>query len=85
MPKDDVVEAEVARLSSMSIAELRAVWRTMFKVEPPKASGPDLLRRSLAQKIQEDAYGGYRIADTGAEPPSAPNPQLVQAVVRAHN
>jgi Protein of unknown function (DUF2924) len=31
---------------------------TKFKSEPPKASGPDLLRRNLAYKIQENAYGG---------------------------
>ena len=42
----------------MPIAQLRTRWRAAFKSEPPKAFGPDLLRRSLAQKIQEDAYGG---------------------------
>lgn len=52
------VEAEVARIGSMNIAELRALWRTTFRGTPPKAFGPDLLRRALAQKIQERAYGG---------------------------
>ncbi len=42
----------------MPIVELRALWRAKFKSEPPKAFGPDLLRRSIAYKIQEDAYGG---------------------------
>jgi hypothetical protein len=55
---NDMVELEVQRLSAMPIAELRMRWRTTFKSEPPKAFGPDLLRRSLAQKIQEDAHGG---------------------------
>jgi hypothetical protein len=54
---DDMIEAEVQRLSAMPIAELRKRWRTAFKSDPPKAFGPDLLRRSLAQKIQEDACG----------------------------
>lgn len=45
----------------MPIAELRVRWRAMFKSEPPEAFGPDLLRRSLAQKIQEDAFGGLSI------------------------
>ena len=30
----------------------------MFRTEPPKAFGPDLLRRSIAHQIQEKAYGG---------------------------
>ncbi len=55
---DPRVEAEVEQLRSMPIVELRALWRAKFKSDPPKAFGPDLLRRSIAQKIQEDAYGG---------------------------
>lgn len=60
MPKAtiDNVAAEVQRLSAMPIADLRVLWRSKLKSEPPKAFGPDLLRRTLAQKIQEDAYGG---------------------------
>jgi hypothetical protein len=53
------VDAEVERLRSMPIVELRALWRAKFKSEPPKAFGPDLLRRSIAFKIQEDVYGGF--------------------------
>jgi len=53
------IEAEVERLRSMPIVELRGLWRAKFKSEPPKAFGPDLLRRSIAYKIQEDAYGGF--------------------------
>ena len=53
-----LIEAELERLHSMPIVELRALWRSKFKSDPPKAFGPDLLRRSIAYKIQEDAYGG---------------------------
>ena len=53
-----VIEAELKRLHSMPIVELRALWRAKFKSDLPKAFGPDLLRRSIAYKIQEDAYGG---------------------------
>ena len=53
-----VIEAELERLRSMLVVELRALWRAKFKSDPPKAFGPDLLRRSIAYKIQEDAYGG---------------------------
>jgi hypothetical protein len=52
------VQAEVAGLLALSIAELRNRWGAIFKSEPPQAFGPDLLRRSIAQKLQEDAYGG---------------------------
>ncbi len=52
------IEAELERFQAMPIVELRALWRAKFKSEPPKAFGPDLLRRSVAYKIQEDAYGG---------------------------
>jgi hypothetical protein len=53
-----LIEAELERLRSMPIVELRALWRAKFKSDLPKAFGPDLLRRSIAHKIQEDAYGG---------------------------
>jgi hypothetical protein len=52
------IEAEVEQLGSMAIVELRALWRAKFKSDPPKAFGPDLLRRSIAYKIQEDVFGG---------------------------
>lgn len=51
-------ETEIDLLKTMSIAGLRFRWEGTFKTEPPKAFGPDLLRRSLAQKIQEDLHGG---------------------------
>jgi hypothetical protein len=53
------IEAEVSRVRSMPIVELRVLWRAKFKSEPPKAFGRDLLRRSIAYKIQEDLYGGF--------------------------
>lgn len=52
------VEADIAALPSTRIVELRKRWQLIFKSDPPDAFGPDLLRRSIAQKLQEDAYGG---------------------------
>lgn len=52
------VEAELERLPSTRIADLRIRYRELFRTEPPKAFGPDLLRRSIAYRIQENAYGG---------------------------
>jgi hypothetical protein len=57
-PADPAVEAELDRLPTTPIAELRLRYGELFRGEPPKAFGPDLLRRSIAQRIQEKAYGG---------------------------
>jgi hypothetical protein len=55
---DPAVETELDRLPTARIADLRKRYRELFRAEPPKAFGPDLLRRSIAQRIQERAYGG---------------------------
>jgi hypothetical protein len=55
---DPEVEAELARLLRLPIVDLRSGYRGLFRTEPPKAFGPDLLRRSIAHRIQERAYGG---------------------------
>ena len=52
------VEAELERLANMPIAELRKRYHELFRATPPKAFGPDILRRSIAHTIQERAYGG---------------------------
>jgi hypothetical protein len=48
----------VDRLAVMPIAQLRVRYREVLRADPPKAFGPDLLRRSVAHRIQEKAYGG---------------------------
>jgi Protein of unknown function (DUF2924) len=55
---DPAAEAELDRLPTMRIVDLRTRYRELFRAEPPKAFGPDLLRRSIAHRIQERAYGG---------------------------
>jgi hypothetical protein len=57
-PTDPAVEDELDRLPTTPIAELRKRYCELFRTEPPKAFGPDLLRRSIAHRIQEKAYGG---------------------------
>ena len=57
-PSDPVVENELDRLAVMPIAQLRVRYREVFRTDPPKALGPDLLRRCIAHRIQEKAYGG---------------------------
>jgi hypothetical protein len=55
---DPAVETELNRLPTTPIAQLRVRYRELFRSDPPPAFGPDLLRRSIAQRIQEKAYGG---------------------------
>jgi hypothetical protein len=57
-PSDPAVEAELDRLAVMPIAQLRLRYREVFRDDPPKPFGPDLLMRSIAHRIQEKAYGG---------------------------
>jgi hypothetical protein len=70
---DPAVEAELDRLPTMLIADLRKRYRELFRTEPPKAFGPDLLRRSIAHRIQEKAYGGL----------SVPTRRLLDQLVKA--
>jgi hypothetical protein len=55
---DPVIDAELDRLVTMPIAQLRIRYRDVLRADPPSAFGPDLLRRSIAYRIQEKAYGG---------------------------
>jgi hypothetical protein len=56
--EDPAIEAELVRLARRPIAELRIRYRELMRADPPAAFGPDLLRRSIAHRIQEKAYGG---------------------------
>jgi hypothetical protein len=55
---DPAVENELDELAVMPIVQLRIRYGQLFRSDPPKAFGPDLLRRSIAHRIQEKAYGG---------------------------
>jgi hypothetical protein len=52
------LEAEIDRIRSLPIDEIRALWRQMFKSLPPPAFGKDMLGRVIAHHIQEKALGG---------------------------
>lgn len=51
------LEAEVARLRGLDLAELRARWRTLFGRRPPSSLPRHLLFRVLAYRIQAAALG----------------------------
>jgi Protein of unknown function (DUF2924) len=51
--------AEISRLMTLSLAELRSAWCSEFTCEAPKALWRDLLLRMLAWRLQEKAFGGH--------------------------
>jgi hypothetical protein len=52
------IEQELADLLHRPVKQLRAKWRDLYRRAPPSSFGRDLLRRSIAYRIQEQAYGG---------------------------
>lgn len=51
----------LAALATMSPAQLRAEWRRVHRALPPEVP-LDILRRSIAHRLQEKAYGGLPTA-----------------------
>ena len=56
----------LARLNDLTLDELRAEWRRLYRSMPPRLS-QDLMRRAIAYRIQEKAFGGLKSQD-GARP-----------------
>src|SRR6266566_7433577 len=52
------VEAEVDRIRSLGIAALRARWHLMFGAPPPAGLTKDIIKRRIAHRLQEEAFGG---------------------------
>ena len=53
----DVAKA-LARLSALTIFELRGEWRRLHRMPPPMRLSRDLLIRGIIYQLQERAYGG---------------------------
>jgi hypothetical protein len=51
------IAAEVARVRSLSGDALRRRWQSVFGRSPPERLTADLLRRMIAARIQEEAFG----------------------------
>jgi len=56
------VAKELARLSELTIFELRGEWRRLHRMPPPMRLSRDLLTRGITYKLQERAYGGLSLA-----------------------
>jgi len=57
----DVAKA-LARLSELTIFELRGEWRWLHRMPPPMWLSRDLLIRGITYKLQERAFGGLSTA-----------------------
>jgi hypothetical protein len=55
----DIVKS-LARLSELSIFELRGEWRRLHRMPPPMRLSHDLLIRGIIYQLQERACGGNR-------------------------
>ncbi len=56
------VAKALARLSALTIFELRGEWRRLHRMPPPMRLSRDLLVRGITYKFQERAYGGLSTA-----------------------
>src|ERR1700738_5051269 len=52
------VAQTLARLSELTIFELRGEWRRLHRAPPPMRLSRDLLMRGITYKLQERALGG---------------------------
>src|SRR5229473_3439170 len=52
------IEAEIARIRSLSFDALRRRWQVVFGRTPPVSLSKDLLGRMIARRMQEEAFGG---------------------------
>ena len=71
----DVAQA-FARLSGLTIFELRGEWQQLHRMPPPMRLSRDLFVRGITYKLQERAYGGLskaavrKLEQAAASPPS---------------
>jgi hypothetical protein len=52
------LDAELARLATLNVEELRALWRGRKGRRPPEVLSKDLLARARAHGLQEERLGG---------------------------
>jgi hypothetical protein len=53
-----VIEAEIDRIRSLGLDELRERWQMTFGSVPPRALTKDLIARMIIYRLQEEAFGG---------------------------
>jgi hypothetical protein len=80
------IEAEIAHLGSLATDALQRHWRVVFGRTPPADLSKDLLRRMIAWRLQERAFGGLdreslRFLDRFARQGSPPRRQFKPGTV----
>ena len=61
-PTAEDVESEISSLDALDIKTLQNRWRELYGVEPPFKIRTGFLRRSIAYRLQELAFGGLKPA-----------------------
>lgn len=56
-PDTKEIENEIARLGDLTLMDLQARWRTVFRRPPPAHLSRQLLFRTLAYRLQADRFG----------------------------
>ena len=54
------VEREIVALDTLDTKALQQRWRELYKTEPPPRIRPGFLRRAIAYRLQELAFGGLK-------------------------
>jgi hypothetical protein len=57
-PDREAIEAEIDRVRSLGLDELRTLWRRTLRSSPPPALTKDLVARFICWHIQEQSLGG---------------------------
>jgi hypothetical protein len=63
-PDREAIEAEIDRIRSLGLDDLRTLWRITFRSSPPTGFTKDLVVRFICWHIQEQAFGGLDPATT---------------------
>jgi hypothetical protein len=85
----DLLRERLTDLAGRELDELRIEWRRLYRSAPPLRLSRDLLQRSIAHRLQEEALGGLSsaaqrqlaalartLAANGKPPPVAPAARL---------
>jgi len=56
----DKLYGELASLPALGPQRLKERWRILYGTEPPPRISEDLLRRAIAYRLQERAFGGLK-------------------------
>lgn len=59
-PLQHELSHELAGLPALSSEQLKQRWVTLYGTEPPSRISEDLLRRAVAYRTQERAFGGLK-------------------------